>query len=94
MDFREAIMALKEGRKIGRTRWEKNTQYLLLMKFSEDGLITKVDDYTATTLGIEKAVVSTRIDQFDGNKLILERWIAAPEDISADDWYILPAQLH
>jgi len=91
MDFREAIMALKQGEQIRRVNWQVS-YYLVLVRLSENGPITKLDDYVESTLGVIQQTLTTRIDWYDGNQLLQQSWMATPEDIGGE-WQLLP-QIH
>lgn len=80
MDFGEAIEAMKNGKRVGRSGWNGKNQYIeLASKISyvnPDGVVVNADH----------SAIGNQAVAFVGTSGVQLGWLASQADMLADDW--------
>ena len=96
LNFSEALLELKKGKKIARSGWNGKGMWIVLMPslylppYNTQGELRKVNDRTAKHIGEDKPLDSQPyISMWTANEKWQPGWLASQNDILADDWLVL-----
>ncbi|AGB06969.1 hypothetical protein [Vibrio phage XZ1] len=95
MDFGNALISLKAGRKISREGWNGQGMFIVLMPalylppFNTQDTMRKVNDRTAKHIGEDTPLDSQPyIAMFTAEQKWQPGWVASQADILAEDWVV------
>lgn len=89
MDFSEALLALKEQKRVGRYGWNANYQFVMYQKGYPNGI--EINKNTADASGIPEGTTC----RFSPYFMLLNAlgvfvpWLPSTGDLIADDWFVL-----
>lgn len=83
MSFSEALVALKEGKKIARNGWNGKTQYLTL------GTHVSFKDSDGTIVNHDNETIGNKAIIFHGTIGTQVGWLASQGDLLSEDWYVV-----
>lgn len=96
MDFGQAIVFLKNGKKVAREGWNGKGMWIVLMPslylppHSTQDAGAKVNDRTAKHIGVDMPLDSQPyIAMWTANKQWQPGWLASQADILAEDWIVV-----
>lgn len=96
MNFGEAIIELKNGKKLARKNWNGKDMFIVLMEglklppFNTQNTNRKVNDRTAKWIGEDTPLDSQPyIAMFTADKKWQPGWLASQNDILSEDWMIV-----
>jgi Protein of unknown function (DUF2829) len=91
MNFGEAIVALKEGKKVARSGWNGKDMWLILVPGTPSVNTTEGTPYFKA--GITSCEILPHIDMWttnsEGRRAMLPGWLASQTDMLSDDWSVV-----
>lgn len=91
MDFGNAIVALKEGKKVAREGWNGKGMWLVLVPGTPVVKTTEGSPYFKA--GVLQTEILPHIDMWtvnaEGRRAMLPGWVASQTDMLAEDWVIV-----
>lgn len=92
MDFGQAIVALKAGRKVAREGWNGKGMWLILVPGTPNAQLRPGSPYLEALQQAECEILM-HIDMWtinaDGRRAMLPGWLASQSDMLADDWHVV-----
>lgn len=94
MDFGQALVALKESKKVARHGWNGKGQWVVLMPalylppYNTADTLRKVNDRTAKHIGEDMPLDSQPyLAMWTAQEKWQPGWLASQADMLAEDWY-------
>jgi hypothetical protein len=87
MNFGNAILALKSGKRVARSGWNGKGMFLILVP-STKPVITEGSPYFEMAQLRGKAVIAPHIDMYTAAGEMQPGWLASQADILSEDWEI------
>ena len=96
MDFSQALVLLKEEKKMKRVGWNGKNQFVVMMPalylppFNTADTLRKVNDRTAKHIGVDTPLDSQPyFALFNEQKQWQPAWIPSTGDLFAEDWIVV-----
>ena len=90
LTFGDALIALKDGKKVARTGWNGKGMFIFRQKRYPEGIAANKN--TAEALGVKKGTqikVTPYLMMKAADGTLITGWLASQTDILAEDWTIL-----
>lgn len=93
--FGDAILALKQGKRVSRAGWNGKGMWLVLVPGTASSVLRDGTPYKTAT-GLDECEILPHIDMWtinaEGRRAMLPGWLASQSDMLADDWAIVDSQ--
>jgi hypothetical protein len=93
--FGDAILALKQGKRVSRAGWNGKGMWLVLFPGTPVAQLREGTPYQTAT-GLPACEILPHIDMWtinaEGRRAMLPGWLASQSDMLADDWSIVDSQ--
>jgi hypothetical protein len=90
LSFGDAIVYLKEGKKVARSGWNGKGMFLILQGKTPDIKPYHGSCYANALHGIQDTVaIDAHIDMYTAGRTMQPGWLASQADILANDWAVL-----
>jgi len=90
LSFGDAIVYLKEGKKVARSGWNGKGMFLILQDKTPDIKPYQGSCYANALHGIQETVtIDAHVDMYTAGRTMQPGWLASQADILANDWMVL-----
>ena len=92
LTFGDAIIALKQGKKVARSGWNGKGMWLILVPGQKEVALRQGTPY-GDALALTSCEILPHIDMWttnaDGRRAMLPGWLASQTDMLAEDWMLV-----
>jgi hypothetical protein len=93
LTFGDAIIALKQGKKVARSGWNGKGMWLILVPGQKEVALRQGTPY-GDALALTSCEILPHIDMWttnsEGRRAMLPGWLASQTDMLSEDWSVIP----